>query len=68
MVHKATELTDDGKQELALALLLWKDFKSQSVFDPDMTLRALKFAEYLGVKEEFGDLLREMPVMEIKPK
>lgn len=64
-VKKIVGLTEDGKEELALALLLWKDFKSDGVFDVDITYRALMFADMLDVREEFDELLSKLPVMKI---
>ena len=61
-------MTIAAKEELALALLLWKDFKSQGRFDVKITLDAIKFAEVLGVKDEFDKLLSKLPPMKIVPR
>lgn len=65
MAQRIVGLTDAGKQEVALALLLWKDFKSQGKFFPDITRRALQFADLLDVREEFNELLSKLPVMKV---
>lgn len=59
------KITQAGKEELALALILWKDFKSQGKFDPGITLTAIELADCIGVKPEFEKLLSIVPVMKI---
>ena len=59
-------LTEAGKQELALALLLWRDFKSDK-FDPTIVKQMLEFGEELGVSKELGEMMSKLPRMEIKP-
>lgn len=61
-------LTVAAKQELALAILLWKDFKSDGEFDVEITFTALKFCKMLGIQDEFEELLVQLPPMEIKPR
>lgn len=61
-------LTQAGKEELALALLLWKDFKSQGRFDVDITMEAIKMAGILGVAKEFNDSFAKLPPMRIVPR
>jgi len=41
MTKKLKDLSEAGREELALALLLWKDFKSGGKCDLDITLAAL---------------------------
>jgi hypothetical protein len=61
-------LSQAGKEELALALLLLKDFKSEGRFDPEITLSVLKMAQHLGVLEEFNKLLTQVPPMKVVPR
>ena len=59
-------LTQGGKEELALALLLWKYFKCQGKFDPDISLQSFKLAETLGVFKELEGLARKLPPFKIE--
>jgi hypothetical protein len=61
-------LSDAGKEELALALLLWKDFKCQGVMSVEIGLQMFRLADTLGVRNELDNLLRKLPPFEIKPK
>jgi hypothetical protein len=54
-------LSQVGKEELALALLLWKDFKTQNNLDPEITLQMFKLSETLGVTKELTDLIPKIP-------
>jgi len=58
-------LTTAGKEELALALLLWKDFKSDGSLNIEITKQTIYFAEMLDVKEQFDSLLTKLPPMKI---
>lgn len=58
-------LTDAGKEELALALFLWKEFKADGKFDPEITVGALKMAQMLGVVAEFETILSKIPPLKI---
>ena len=62
------KLTQEGKEELALAILLWKDFKSQGKMSITIMKQALDFANMLDVKKEFDELHSKLPAMEIKPR
>jgi hypothetical protein len=61
-------LTPAMREEIALALLLWKDFKCDGRFDPEVTLMALRFATMLDVLAEFNALLPQLPPMRIVPR
>jgi len=54
------ELSQDGKEELALALLLWKDFKCQGKFSIDFNIQMLKLADGLGVRKGLDELLHKV--------
>ncbi|GAH46394.1 unnamed protein product [marine sediment metagenome] len=56
------ELSKDGKEELALALLLWKDFKCQGKVDIDFYKQMLALADYIGVREELDELIKKVLV------
>ncbi len=61
-------LTQAGKEELALALLLWKDFKSGSRCDVEITKQAIHLATTFGVYKEFDRALTIYPPMRIEPR
>ena len=61
-------LSQDAKQDLAFALLLLKDFKTQGRFDPDVITYILKLVDLLGVKKEFDYLLPRISPMLIRPR
>ncbi len=54
------ELSSGGKKELALALLLWKDFKCQGKVDLEFYKQMLQLADYIGVKKELETLINEV--------
>jgi hypothetical protein len=62
------ELSDAGKQELALALLLLKDFKCDGRFDVDVTMMILELVDNLGVRAQFDALMPKVPPMKITPR
>jgi hypothetical protein len=64
---KAT-LTPEGREDLAFALLLLKDFKSKGRFDPDITIQIIGLAKALGVSAEYDKLLTVIPPMRIEPR
>lgn len=55
------EMTEVVKLDLALALLLWRDYRSNREIDPVVTLQALGYARALGVEREFKELLEVGP-------
>lgn len=67
-MKKLEDLTDGGRQELALALLLWKDFKSDGHMDIEIYKQALELTEMLGVRREFEELIRKLPAFKITAK
>ena len=54
------ELSKDGKEELALALLLWKDFKCQGKVDVEFYKQMIQFADGLGVRQELDELMHKV--------
>ena len=56
------ELSKEGKEELALALLLWKDFKCQGKVDLDLYKQMLALSDYVGVREELDELIKKVLV------
>jgi len=62
------ELTKEGKQEFALAIILWKDFKSEGRFDPKLTITAIRMAKMIGVEKEYDELMTKIPPMKITPR
>ncbi len=55
-------LSKDGKEELALALLLWKDFKCQGKFDTEFYMQMVHLADTLGIRKELEDLVKKVLV------
>jgi hypothetical protein len=62
------QISEAGKEQLALALLLLKDFKSEGKFDIEVTRYIYELAEFIGVEIQFSSLLGKLPTFEIKPK
>ena len=62
------KLTKAGKEELALALILWKDFKCDGKTDIEIWKSAIRFADMLGVRKEYDDLQNKIPLMRITPR
>jgi len=58
-------LTKAGKEELGLAILLWKDFKCQGKLDVEITKQAIGFAKMLDVEQEYEEMLLKIPPMKI---
>ena len=65
---KQLKLTPIAKEELALALILWKDFKWDNGVDPMTTLQMFEFADMLGVRLELEGLLTKLPPFKIEPR
>lgn len=65
------QLSDGAKQDLAFALVLLKDFKSQGaddVFDVDLFRYIRGLADFLEVTLEFDMMLTKVPPMKIEEK
>ena len=62
------QLSQSGKEELALALLLLRDFKSEGRFDVDVTRTVLKLALHLGILKEYETLMSQVPPMKVVPR
>jgi hypothetical protein len=56
-------LTKAGREEIALALILWKDFKSQGKLDLEISTQCIQLVKELGVTAEFEALLPKVPPM-----
>lgn len=63
-----SELSKAGKEELAVALILWKDFKDQGKMDIEIMKQAISFADYIGVRKEFEGMLSKIPPLKIEPR
>ena len=59
------QLSKAGREELALALLLLKDFKCQGTMNLEVTVQIAKLAEHLGVLDELVELTPKIPPMKI---
>ncbi len=64
-------MNDAAKEELALALLLWKDFKTQDNPGPGVDIKIatdmFTFAKLLGVQAELEALIPKLPRLRIVP-
>ena len=68
-VHrKLGDLSDAGREELALMILLWRDFKKSGPMDMEIVMQSLEFAIMLGVKDKFESLMGRLPPMKIEPR
>lgn len=61
------KLNDAGKDEVALMIALWHDFKCQGKFDAAISINALKFAKTFGVSDQYTKLQLALPPMKIEP-
>jgi hypothetical protein len=60
-------LNADGREQLALALILLKDFKAP--YGDVMVFKMVyDLAQHLGVANEFDTLLSKIPPMKIEPR
>lgn len=62
------KLNDAGKDELAIALILWRDFKSEGKFDHDIIIKMFAFADHLGIRKQLEDMISKLPPMTIVPR
>jgi len=62
------ELSKAGREELALALILLKDFKCDGKLDIEVSKRIFEMAKYLGVASEFNFLTSRVPPLKIVPR
>jgi hypothetical protein len=58
-------LSKAGKQELAFALILLRDFKCDGKFDPKVIVAILSLADHIGVRTEYDELMTQIPPMKI---
>jgi hypothetical protein len=63
-----SELSEAGKQELAMALLLLKDFKSDGCFDLEITTMILQLVDWCDVRSQFEQLMPKVPPMKVMPR
>jgi hypothetical protein len=64
-----SNLTNEEKEEVALALLLWRDYKNQGIaYDSSIVIKMLVLAEKLDIKQQLNNLFSVIPPMKIEPK
>jgi uncharacterized protein YihD (DUF1040 family) len=56
------------KEEVAIALLLWRDYKSQGIQDLNIITLMFKIAKAIGVSKELEDMMSKFPPMKITPR
>lgn len=62
-------LSEAGKEDLAIALLLLRDFKSDGRgFDVETVKAMLDMAEYLEITDVLNKMMAKFPTMRIVPK
>ena len=59
------ELSEEGKDELALALILWRDFKAQGRFDVGVVQQMFEMAKHLGIEKNLEKMLPQVPPLKI---
>jgi len=62
------ELSEAGREQVALALLLLKDLKCDGKFDVEVIQMILGLADHLGVRKEYEKLMPVVPPMKIVPR
>lgn len=62
------ELSKTGREQLALALILLKDFKADGKFNVEVTRMVFELAQSLGVTKEYDELMCKIPPMRITPR
>ncbi len=66
MTKKA--LSEQGKEQIALALILLKDFMCDGKFDVDVIKYIFELADHLEVRQQFDKLTSKIPPMKIVPR
>ena len=67
-MEKIKGLNEAGKEEVALMIILWKDFKCDGKLDLDVTTQAIKFADLMGVRAQFEKMLSKVPPLKVVPR
>ena len=62
------KLTEAGREDLAIALILLKDWKSEGRFDLELSRQTLRFARILGIGDEYVDMMSKVPPMKIEER
>lgn len=67
-MRKLTDLSEAGREELALALILWRDFKTTGRpgrMDVEVIKQMCEFAEMLGVTDDLHRMMPKVSPMKI---
>lgn len=64
----AKELSDAGREQIAFALILLKDFRTDGRFDPEEIVMTLGLADHLGVRKQFDELTTRLPLFKVTPR
>ena len=62
------KLSEAGREQVAMALILLKDWKCKGKFDADVTISILGLADHLEVRAEFDKLMPIVPPMKIEKR
>ena len=68
MATERKELSEAGREQIALALVLLKDFKTEGRFDIDINTMVIELAQHLGVMKEYEKVMVAMPPMRIEQR
>lgn len=68
MKRTLANLSEAGKDELAVALILWKDFKSDGKMNLDVTRQFYEFSVMLGIEKNAGKMMAKLPPVKIVPR
>lgn len=60
------ELSEAGKHELALGLILWNDYQSKGQFKMDVSIRMFELARHVDITDHVQRLLGKVPRMNIE--
>lgn len=61
----AKSLSEGGRDQVALALIFLKDFKSEGKMDIETITSIIGLADHLGVRAEYDKLISQIPPMQI---
>ncbi len=67
-IGKQMTLTKEDKEELAVALLLWRDWKSQGRFDQEIVIQMCILAKRIEIYPELETMMSKLPPMQILPR
>ena len=61
-------LSKEAKEDLAIALILLRDFKGQGKMDVELTKYMVGLAGAIGVRDQYDMMMSKIPPMRIEPR